>query len=304
MSWDDWYALGEVVIYESTSPDELLQRAAGAEVLLTNKVIISRQTIEALPQLRYVGVLATGYNVVDLAAASERGVVVTNIPAYSTMSVAQMVMAHLLNVTNHVADYAQEVRAGQWQSSRHFCFISHQQLELDGLLFGIVGMGNIGRAVARMVQSMGMRVMAFSSRSADELAALGVEKAESLESLFRQADVLSLHCPLTDDTHHIINKESLAWMKPTAILINTGRGPLIDEEALAEALNEERLLAACVDVLTQEPPTQGSPLIGARHCFITPHIAWASLAARHRLLQIAKKNIEAFLSGTPQNKVN
>lgn len=301
---DEWKKMGELVIYDRTDDTLVIERAREAEIVLTNKTPMMRKTIESLPHLRYIGVLATGYNVVDLEAASEHGIVVTNIPAYSTMSVAQMVMAHLLNLTNRVADYANAVRQGEWERCEDFSFVHWTLTELDGKTLGIVGVGNIGRAVARMAQTFGMQVMAYSSKSEEELQAMGIEKAKSLEALFNMSDAISLHCPLTAETKEIINANSIAWMKPNAILINTGRGPLINEQALADALNEGRLEAACLDVLCEEPPRSGSPLIQARNCFITPHIAWASLAARQRLLHIAKTNVEAFLNGTVQNQVN
>jgi len=304
ISWEPWQMLGEVKVYDRTAPEEVIVRAADAEMVLTNKVILDAAVLDALPALRYVGVLATGYNVVDLQAASEHGIIVTNIPAYSTASVAQMVFAHLLNITHHVAEHAASVARGEWQTSKDFCYWLSPLQELSGQTFGIVGLGNTGRAAARIAQAMGMQVMAYSSKSAEELAQLGIVKADSYEQLFREADVLSLHCPLTPDTHLLVNAERLAWMKPEAILINTGRGPLIDEQALADALNGGRLAAAGIDVLTQEAPRKGSPLIGARNCYITPHIAWATKAARQRLMQIALENVKAYLSGHPQNVVN
>lgn len=304
ISWEPWNALGEVIVYDRTAPDQVVERAQGAEVVLTNKVILSAEVLAQLPALRYVGVLATGYNVVDLDAARRQGVIVTNIPAYSTASVAQMVFAHLLNITHHVADHAQSVADGGWQNSVDFCYWNSPLIELDGLTLGIVGVGNTGLATARIAQAMGMKVMAYSSKSAEALQALGIDKAADYKQLFAEADVVSLHCPLTPETHHLVNAERLSWMKPSAILINTGRGPLVDEQALADALNQDRIYAAGVDVLTQEPPRQGSPLIGARHCYITPHIAWATSAARRRLMQVALENVAAYLTGTPQNVVN
>lgn len=304
ISWEPWNALGEVIVYDRTAPAEVVVRAQGAEVVLTNKVILSSEVLAQLPALRYVGVLATGYNVVDLDAARNQDVIVTNIPAYSTASVAQMVFAHLLNITHHVADHAQSVADGGWQNSVDFCYWNSPLIELDGLTLGIVGVGNTGLATARIAQAMGMKVMAYSSKSAEALQALGIDKAADYKQLFAEADVVSLHCPLTPETHHLINAERLSWMKPSAILINTGRGPLVDEQALADALNQDRIYAAGVDVLTQEPPRQGSPLIGARHCYITPHIAWATSAARRRLMQVALENVAAYLAGNPQNVVN
>ena len=304
ISWEPWKELGELTVYERTAPDETVARCKDAEIVLTNKVILDAKVIEQLPALRYIGVLATGYNVVDLEAARRHDIVVTNIPAYSTLSVAQMVFAHLLNITHHVAQHAERVTNGAWQNSKDFCFWDSELIELDGLTLGIVGLGNIGRAVARIALTFGMKVMAYSSKSEEALAEMGIQKAASYEDIFRTADVVSLHCPLNAQTKHLVNAERLALMKPSAILINTGRGPLIDEEALADALNSGKIYAAGVDVLTQEPPRAGSPLIGARNCYITPHVAWATRAARERLDKIAFDNVRAYLSGTPQNVVN
>ena len=303
LSWEGFRELGELTVYDRTEPEDVLERAQGAQVILTNKVVITEELMEQLPDLRYIGVLATGYNVVDIPAARRHGIIVTNIPAYSTMSVAQMVMAHLLNITNQVALHSAAVKEGEWQRNKDFSFSLTPLIELDGKTLGIVGLGNTGTATARIAQSLGMRILAYSSKSAEALAQLGIEKAESYEQLFREADVLSLHCPLTEETKHLVNADRLQMMKPTAILINTGRGPLVDEKALAAALNECRIMAAGVDVLQEEPPRQGSPLIGARNCYITPHIAWATQAARVRLLDIALENIKAFLEGKPQNVV-
>ena len=303
LSWDGLREYGELEVYDRTAPTELLSRAEGAEVILTNKVIIDAKTMAALPFLHYIGVLATGYNVVDIAEAHRRGIVVTNIPAYSTMSVAQMVIAHLLNITNQVALHAESVRRGEWQECPDFSFTKSPLIELDGLTLGIVGLGNTGSATARMAQAMGMQVMAVSSKTEEMLRPLGIRKASGYEQLFSEADVVSLHCPLTDETRHLVNRERLALMKPTAILINTGRGPLLDEQAVADALTEGRLYAVGVDVLTEEPPRKGSPLIMAPRCYITPHIAWASAAARRRLVCIATSNVAAFLRGEPQNSI-
>ena len=306
LSWDGLKKFGELTVYDRTAPEELLGRAKDAEVLLTNKVIIDAKAMAALPYLRYIGVLATGYNVVDIDEAHRRGIVVTNIPAYSTMSVAQMVMAHLLNITNQVALHAEAVRRGDWERSPDFSLPSGRfggGLELDGLTFGIVGLGNTGTATARMAQAFGMQVMAVSSKSEEMLRPLEICKATGYEQLFSEADVVSLHCPLTNETHHLVNRERLTLMKPTAILINTGRGPLLDEQAVADALNERKIYAVGVDVLTEEPPRNGSPLISAPHCFITPHIAWASIAARRRLIDIATSNVSAFMQGEKQNRI-
>ena len=303
LSWDGLREFGELQVYDRTAPGQLLSRAEGAEVLLTNKVIIDGEAMAALPCLRYIGVLATGYNVVDIGEAHRRGIAVTNIPAYSTMSVAQIVMAHLLNITDHVALHAEAVADGEWQANPDFSFTKSPLIELDGLTMGIVGLGNIGSQVARMAQAFGMKVTAVSSKTEEALASMGIRKAKDYDELFRQADVVSLHCPLTDETRHLVSRERLALMKPSAILINTGRGPLLDEQAVADALAEGRLYAAGVDVLEEEPPRGGSPLIGAPRCYITPHIAWASAAARRRLIDIATANVAAFVRGEALNRI-
>lgn len=304
LSWEKLQEIGEVAIYDRTAAQDVAERAMDAEVILTNKVRIDRELMEALPKLRYVGVLATGYNVVDTEAACEHGIVVTNIPAYGTMSVAQMVFAHLMNICNRVAHYSEAVDSGRWSTSRDFCFYDTPLLELAGRTMCIVGLGNIGMAVAKMAQAFGMKIMAVTRKSEEELHCLGIQKANSYEELFAHADVLSLHCPLAKDTMHLVNASRLALMNPSAILINTGRGPLIDEQALADALNSGRLYAAGIDVLSEEPPVSTNPLIGARNCYITPHIAWATKEARGRLIDIAIENIKAFMEGTPRNVVS
>ena len=302
LSWEALKEWGECVVYDRTSPEELQSRATGAEVLLTNKTIISAEAMLTLPCLKYIGVLATGYNVVDIDAARERGVVVTNIPAYSTSSVAQMVFAHLLHITQRVGHYAQENRNGRWASHVDFCYWDTPLMELAGKRMGIVGLGNTGMATARIALAFGMEVVAYTSKSADTLPS-GITPC-SMEELFTTSDVVSLHCPLTEGTKYLVNAPRLATMKPTAILINTGRGPLVDEQALANALNEGRLYAAGIDVLSQEPPMADNPLLTAHNCFVTPHIAWATAEARARLLHVAVENVKQFLNGTPVNVVN
>ena len=301
LSWEELKTLGNVTVYDRTSPSETVTRAAEAEVVLTNKVVIGREEMAQLPHLKYIGVLATGYNVVDIEAAHERGITVTNVPAYSTESVAQMVFAHLLTVTNRTEYYAQENRKGRWTKNKDFCYWDFSHMELSGKLFGIVGLGNIGQRVAAIAHAFGMRVCALTSKSEDQLPSY-VEK-KSLEELFSESDIISLHCPLTPDTRHLINSETLQMMKPSAILINTGRGPLIDDQAVADALAEGRLGAFCADVLTEEPPKADNPLLKQPNAFTTPHIAWASTEARIRLLQVAINNVRSFLSGQPQNVV-
>ena len=299
LSWKELDALGDVAVYERTKPAEIIVRAADADIVLTNKVVLSKEIIAQLPKLRYVGVLATGYNVVDVKAAHERDIVVTNVPAYSTESVAQMVFAHLLTVTNRVEHYAVQNRAGRWTSNPDFCYWDFPHMELAGKTFGIVGLGNIGQRVAQIALAFGMKVRAVTSK---DVLPSGVEKV-SLEELLSISDVLSLHCPLTESTRHLINADSLQHMKPSAILINTGRGPLVDDGAVAAALDDNRLAAFCADVLTDEPPKSDNPLLRHQHAYITPHIAWASFEARIRLLQVAIGNVRAFLEGNPVNAV-
>lgn len=302
LSYECLQQFGTLKVYDRTTPDQVVERAKEAEALLTNKVVLGENEFAQLPHLRYVGVQATGYNVVDVEAARRYGIIVTNIPAYSTASVAQMVMAHLLNITQSVDYYAQQNRAGRWSSNPDFCYWDNRLIELAGKQMGIVGFGRTGSAVARLAQAFGMRIVTYTSKPQDTLPD-GVEKC-SLDTLFATSDVVSLHCPLVPSTHHLVNAERLAQMKATAILINTARGPIVDEEALAHALNSGMLYAAGVDVLCEEPPHAQSPLLKARNCFVTPHIAWATLEARTRLLQICEANLRAFIEGHPQNVVS
>ncbi len=302
LSWERLEALGECTVYPRTTDEQLLERAANAEILLTNKVIINRTTIEALPQLKYIGVLATGYNVVDVAAAKEHGIVVTNIPAYSTPSVAQMVFAHILNITQRVGHYADEARHGVWTACQDFSYSNTPLWELQGKKIGIVGLGNTGYNTARIAIGFGMKVHAYTSKSRLQLPP-EIRKAE-LDELFATCDIVSLHCPLTADTHHLVNESRLKLMKPSAILINTGRGPLVNEQDLANALNNGTIYAAGVDVLSTEPPRADNPLLSAKNCFITPHIAWATQEARQRLMEIACNNVEQFIKNKPQNVIN
>ena len=301
LSWEDMASLGDLRVYDRTSPAELLNRAEGAEVLITNKTLITGNDMEALPELKYIGVLATGYNVVDVESAKEKGIVVTNIPAYSTNSVAQMVFAHLLNITQRVGHYACMNRQGKWSDNADFCYWDTELIELNDKWMGIIGFGNIGQATARIALSFGMKVGVFTSKAQSELPE-GVKKM-SLEEIFKNCDVVSLHCPLTPSTQEMVNAERLNLMKPNAILINTGRGPLINEQDLADALNEGKILAACLDVLSTEPPLSTNPLLSASNCFITPHIAWATKEARIRLMRIAVNNLNEFMKGNIINNV-
>ena len=301
LSWEDMGSLGDLQVYDRTSPSELLERAEGAEVLITNKTLISDKDMDALPDLKYIGVLATGYNVVDVEAAKKKGIVVTNIPAYSTHSVAQMVFAHILNITQRVEHYACLNRQGKWSDSADFSYWDTELIELDGKWMGIVGYGNIGQAAARIALAFGMKVAVFTSKPQSDLPECIIKM--DLDQLFSTCDVVSLHCPLTPSTKEMVNAKRLNLMKPNAILINTGRGPLVNEQDLADALNEGRIMAAGIDVLSIEPADPSNPLLSARNCFITPHIAWATKEARTRLMQIAVSNLKEFLNGNVVNNV-
>lgn len=302
LSWKEVGMLGEVIVYDRTHPDDTVERCRGAFAVLTNKVVLSADVIAQLPELKYIGVLATGYNVVDLEAARQQGIVVTNIPAYSTMSVAQMVFAHILNVSMHVDHYAVENRNGRWSRSEDFCWMDTPVVELSGKILGIVGLGNIGSAVARIANAFGMEVMAVTSKEQPLLP--NYIKKVTTDELFHTSDFISLHCPLTESTRGLICRESIAKMKPGVVIINTGRGPLVNEQDMAEALQQGRVGAFCADVLAQEPPAANHPLSGSPRAYITPHVAWASREARMRLIHIAAANLEAFLNGKPQNVVS
>jgi glycerate dehydrogenase len=300
LSWAPLEALGPCVVYDRTQAAETVARAAPHEIVLTNKVPLSREVIARLPKLRYIGMLSTGWNVVDAAAARERNIPLCNVPDYATPSVVQMVFAHLMNLTLHVAEHGQGVAAGRWSRSDDFCYWDFPLVELAGLTLGVVGYGRIGRATARVARALGMNVLAYDTTIPSEADVPFVD----LDELFRQSDAVSLHCPLTPETHNLVDSRRLALMKPSAFLINTGRGPLVDQRALAEALRAGRIAGAGVDVLSDEPPAADNPLLTAPRCCITPHIAWASAAARRRLINAVAANVRAFLAGTPQNVVN
>lgn len=301
LSWDELKALGECVIYDRTAPEEVLERAADAEVVLTNKVVITADMMAALPQLKYIGVMATGYNIVDIDAARERGIIVTNIPSYSTDSVAQMVFAHILNIAQQVQHHSEAVHQGRWTSSKDFCFWDTPLIELRGKKIGIVGLGHTGYTTARIAIGFGMEVYAYTSKSSFQLPP-EIKKME-LDQLFSECDIISLHCLLTDKTRELVNAARLKLMKPTAILINTGRGQLVNEQDLADALNNGQIYAAGLDVLSQEPPKADNPLLTTRNCYITPHIAWASAAARERLMGILLDNLKGYMEGKVINNV-
>jgi glycerate dehydrogenase len=301
LSWQSLEALGEVTLHDRTPADQILHRAADAQILLTNKAVLAGGTIRQLSSLRYIGVLATGYNVVDVDAARERGIVVTNVPAYGTPSVAQLVFALLLELTHHVGHHARTVREGRWTSSPDFCYWDFPLIELAGLTFGIAGLGRIGREVAKLADAFGMKVIANVHRPPASVPPY--VRLVSLDDLFGQSDVISLHCPLTPETKELVNAQRLEKMKRTGFLINTGRGALVNEQDLAAALNAGRIGGAGLDVLSSEPPAGDNPLLSAKNCYITPHIAWATKAARERLMKTAVENVRAFLAGSPINRV-
>lgn len=301
LSWERLLSLGSCSIYDRTPAEAIVEEAADAELVLSNKAVLSREVIEALPQLRYIGVTATGYNVVDLEAARECDIVVTNVPIYGTDSVAQMVFAHVLRFTQRVSHHNSAVHTGRWSSATDWCFWDFPQQELAGMTMGIVGFGRIGRATAKLARAFGMRVL-VATRS--EISAADEVQAVDLDTLFRDSDIVSLHCPLTDETAGLVDATRLRQMKPTALLINTSRGPLVDETALADALRHGEIAGAGLDVLSVEPPPADHPLLGIDNCVITPHIAWATHSARGRLLETVVDNVAAYLAGEPQNIVN
>lgn len=301
LSWAPLEALADCTAHDRTHPSDALARIGDADAVMLNKSVLSGETILQAPHLKYVGILATGYNTIDLAAAAKRGLVVSNVPGYSTDSVAQQAFSLLLELTNQVALHSTDAKAGGWARNPDYCYWLSPQVELAGLTLGIVGFGQIGQTVARIGRAFGMRVLAHR-RDMSALPPEGVEYA-SLDRLFAESDVVSLHCPLSPDTAGLVDSARLAQMKPTAFLINTSRGPLIVESDLADALRENRIAGAAVDVLSSEPPAPDNPLLSAPRCFVTPHIAWATAAARKRLIQIAADNFRAFLDGHPVNQI-
>lgn len=302
LNWSGLDALGQLTVYDRTNPGEVWERIKAADAVLTNKVVIDSGLISKMHRCKYIGVLATGYNVVDIARAAEAGITVTNIPSYSTMSVVQTVFAHLLAITNKVEAFTAENRNGRWSRNPDFCYWDTPLMELAGHNMGIIGLGNIGSGVARVAAALGMNVLAYTSKNPTQLP--GWIQPVPMARLLAESDIVTLHCRLTEKTRHMINADTLRQMKPGAILINTGRGPLIDEQAVANALHDGHLRAACVDVLGQEPPAADNPLLHAPNCTVTPHIAWATLEARTRLIDIATDNLRSFIHGQPVNVVN
>ncbi|HIQ71101.1 MAG TPA: D-2-hydroxyacid dehydrogenase [Candidatus Onthenecus intestinigallinarum] len=296
LSWGPLQELGELTVYDRTPPEAVLERIGDAEAIYTNKTVLSRELIQAMPSVRFIGVLATGYNVVDVQAARERGIVVCNIPTYGTDAVAQYVFALLLELCHRVAHHAQAVQEGRWTACPDFCFWDYPLIELSGKTMGIVGYGRIGQRTAQIARAFGMQVLAYD-------AFVQAEECVPLDELLERSDVVSLHCPLFPETKHIIRGETIARMKDGAILINTSRGPLVDEAALREALTSGKLYGAAVDVVSTEPVQPDNPLLGLENCLITPHIAWAPRESRQRLMDIAVENLRCFLRGAPQNIV-
>ncbi len=305
ISWSGFEALGQTTVYDRTSPEETIKRASGFEYVLTNKTVLSREVLSELPDVKYIGVLATGYDNVDILAAKERQIPVTNIPTYGTDSVAQHATALLMELVRQPAIHATAVRNGQWSESPDFCFSLSPISELSGKTLGIIGIGRIGQAFARIGKAMGMNILAHDEFPPAEAAVSDLEvEFTDMDSVFKRADIISLHCPLTDKTKHLVNSGRLSMMKTDSLLINTSRGPLVDNEALANALNTGQIGGAGLDVLDVEPPPRDNPLLAAANCLITPHISWYSKASRERLMDIAVKNLASYIGGNSANVVN
>ncbi|MHC5075320.1 MAG: D-2-hydroxyacid dehydrogenase [Planctomycetota bacterium] len=302
LSWAGLDEQGQLKVYESTPAEKVVERCLDAEIVITNKVVFNKKTIDSLPKLKYIGVTATGYNVIDIEAAKEKQIIVTNVPTYAAESVAQTVFALLLELTHHAGHHSDTVKEGKWCKSEHFSYWDYPLVELSGLTMGVVGYGNTGRATARIARAFGINVLAYDIDS-DKVDSKDAETVD-LDTLLSRSDVISLNCPLTGETQGLINADSLSRMKETTFLINTGRGPLVNEKDLADALNSGRLAGAAVDVLSTEPPDEDNPLLTARNCFITPHIAWATKSARSRLMEVTVNNITAFIKGKPENVVS
>jgi glycerate dehydrogenase len=299
LSWDGFKNIAEVKYYDRTSPGEVAKRCRGADIIITNKTPVTSETIQAAVNLKLIAVTATGYNIVDIAAAKQRGITVCNVPEYGTHSVAQHTISLLLELTNHAGLHAQSVQEGEWQRSTDWCYTKTPLMELANKIMGIVGFGRIGQKVATIAKSLGMKIIFYNRNKQSDFAT-----SVSLQNLFLQSDVISLHCPLKPDNREFVNKDLFSLMKPTAFLINTSRGQLINEQDLADALRQKKLAGAALDVLSIEPPADGNSLIGLSNCIITPHIAWISFEARQRLLQTTLDNVKAALAGHPQNIVN
>ena len=302
LSWEPFKKYGDFTVYDRTSPEQIYERIKDADIIMINKTVITNEMLDRLPKLKYIALQSTGTNVVDLKEARKRGITVTNIPAYSTNEVAQMVFAYILHITNKVAMHDSAVHSGEWTACPDFCFWKAPLEELNGKTIGIIGFGSIGKRVAKIADAFGMKILANTPHIPSE----GYEYINfvELDKLLRNSDIVTCHCPLNENTEKLINKNTLSLMKQSAILINTSRGPVVDETALAEALNSGSLKAACVDVLSIEPPSGDNPLLHAKNCTITPHISWAAVETRARLLEILEANLKAYLDGKPQNVVN
>ena len=304
LCWEGLENFGDLKVHERTAPEQVLERCSGCEIVLTNKVVLDPETIEKLPELKYIGVLATGTNVVDLNFAKERGICVTNIPGYSTDSVVQHILAFMLHFSSKVSVHNDAVQEGKWVNSVDFCFTLGTLNELSGKTLGVIGLGTIGRKLAKVADALGMKIVAAHQSSMNRLELPFEVEWLPMDEVFARSDFLSLNCPLTPETDKVVNAERLRKMKSSAVVINTGRGPLVDEQALADALNNGTIAGAGLDVLSTEPPSDDNPLLGAKNCVITPHIAWSSREARARLIAVAADNLSSFLSGIPQNVVN
>ena len=302
ISWAGFETLGDFTMYERTSLDKIIEHSENAEIILTNKTVINKDTIEQLPNLKYIGVLATGYNIVDVKAANDKNIIITNIPSYGTSSVAQMVFALLLELTQNVGYHSNSVSKGKWSKSEDWCYWAKPLIELDGLTFGIIGFGRIGKVAAKIANAFGMKVIANDAVTIESPP--DWLKIVDQETIFRESDVVSLHCPLTSANKHFVNSDQINLMKRSAFLINTSRGLLINEKDLSHALNTERIAGAGLDVLSKEPPDETNPLLSAKNCIITPHIAWATKSARQRLMNIAVRNLISYLNGKPVNVIN
>ncbi|HTL08530.1 MAG TPA: D-2-hydroxyacid dehydrogenase [Chitinophagaceae bacterium] len=302
LSWEPLEAMGHLTVHERTAPHEVAERCKNARIVFTNKTPVTKETIDQLPALQFIGVLATGYNIVDVAAANAKGITVCNVPGYGTASVVQLTFALLLECCFHVQRHSDAVIAGRWSQSPDFCFWDYPLIELAGKTMGIIGFGHIGQQVAEVATAFGMQVLAHSRTVSNQSNRKNFSWA-SLPELLQQSDVVSIHCPLFPETRGLINKQSLSLMKKTAFLINTSRGPIIVDEDLAAALNNDQLAGAGIDVLSVEPPPADNPLLSAKNCLVTPHIAWATKEARSRLLQLTVENLRAFLAGAPINVV-
>lgn len=303
LSWSGIANFGELTVFDRTSPEQIAERLAGAEIVFTNKTPLTREHFAANPQLRFVGILATGYNVVDIAAARERRIPVCNIPTYGTMAVAQFAAALMLELCHRIGRHAESVQAGEWSRRSDFCYWLNPLIELDGKVLGVIGFGRIGQALGRIAQALGMKVLAVDEYPNKQLESASLHYA-TLDELYAKADVISLHCPLFDNNKGMINRNAINKMKPGVLIVNTSRGPLINESDLADALKAGRVGGAAVDVLSSEPPRPDNPLLSAPNCIVTPHIAWATKEARSRLMDIAADNLAAFVGGAPKNVVN